>query len=62
MQSSLRCTIMYTHLKLHETSFGVLWRGPYLSRVLTSAHILGKTGHTQTMLTKLSTAAVTFQK
>ena len=33
MQSSLICTIMYTHLKLHETSFGALWPKlvPYLN-------------------------------
>ena len=33
MQSSLLCTIMYTHLKLHETSFGALWPllVPYLN-------------------------------
>ena len=42
MQSSLKCTIMYTHLKPHET---LVRCGPYLSNVLTSALIPGKTGY-----------------
>ena len=33
IQSSLICTIMYTHFKPHETSFGALWPilVPYLN-------------------------------
>ena len=36
--------------------------GPYLSHILTSALVLGKTGHTHRMFTKLSTATGTFHK
>ena len=60
MQSSLVCTIMYTHLKLHEHR--LVRCGPYLSHIVTSALVLGNTGHTHTMLTKLSTATATIHK
>ena len=56
----LLCTIMHTLLKLHETSIVALWLilVPYLNM----GPVPGKTKHAHTMLTKSSSATVTFHK